>query len=404
MSDNEQNSSQITEPVDPQEKLKSKKEKGPLGAKIIAIMQILLVVPLYVFLAVKSFMMYFSEDAMDYVSDFIDLLDLKDIAISESLLLAGAILFTLLALAVLVSSIFLLFNFKKLRISTLFVSIAAILFAVVFSALMLRFDGEKLFLLGLIPHCGWYGLVVLYYTLKLSDDAQLRAQEKEDLEEEEEYEEDELEESEDVEEEVEEDEVIAAKVETEVKTVRPIKKIKPKVKKKKLKKVKKAKKKKEIDPSRMPKGLIFIAIMHTMLLGVANMVGGIINILATFNEDYDIMFQNFIRSLEVKNIDITQMQLRVVFIVHVLLAILFFVSGIGLFRKSNMMRRFTLNMVIALAIFSALSLVLQGFGSFNPFMLSYFVWFGFVIFYLTRESLDIYFDRGVIEEEEAQDE
>lgn len=392
----------VRKPGKPDKPKKEKKsavpgEALPLGGKIIGILQLALIVPVYVFMAVKAYMYYFSEDAYDHVLILIDNLRLQNIAESEGILLAGAIVFTVYALLVLVSSIFLFLRFKRLKVASMIVSIAAILAAVVFTALLLAFNGRLLYLLILIPHCGWYAFVIFYYITRLSPESGeylQMAQEKKAVraankaskagnEIDEEYEED----IQDVEEISEEDpireKVLAESTGTEVRVSAPVKR--------KVVKIRKKSKRKVIDPNRLPKLAYFIAMVHTFFYGIIYMLGAVINIIATFNEDYDIMFQEFLRSLEIKNIEITQLQLRMVFIVQAAVSIAFLVSGIGLFRRSDMMRRFTVNMIITLAVVSLFSIVLQGMDAFNPYMIGYFVWFAFAGFYLNRSSLDLYF-------------
>lgn len=369
---------------------KSSSEKAPLGSKLIAILQLIFLVPLYGFVAVKSFMIRFSENAVEYVEDFIELLDLKDIALNENLYLVFGIIFTLLLLGVLVSSIFLLLNKKKLQVLTLIMSVVAILSAVVFTALMIAFEGDKRFLLALIPHFAWFAGVILYYSLKLAERPASFGEEDEEVDEEE-LDEDEEEEEYEEDEETDEDSADVAESVVKEEVVKKDVKKKQKVKKAKTKTKIKGKKKKVKDGRGYTVCLIITAIMHTFVLGILNLLAGLINVCASFSPDYDILFQNFIRTFEVKNIEITQLQLRTVFLVHVVVAILFIISGVGMFRKSSMLRTFTVYLVGTLAVFSGLSLLLQGFQAFNPYMAGYFVWFAFVLIYLNLRRLDIYF-------------
>lgn len=368
----------------------SPKEKSPLGCKLIAIIQLVLLVGLYGFVGVKALMMRFSDNAIEYVEDFVELLDLKDIALNENFFLVVGLLFLLLMIGVLISSIFLLLNKKKLRVVSLVVSVIAILAAVVFTALMIAFEGDKMFLLALVPHFGWYGGVILYYSLKLADRPDSFGDEEDESEEDEKFEEEEDIEIDDS----EEESVEAPSIGESVEKVEVVRKVSKKIKKKtkpKATKGKRIKKKKVPDGRGYTVCLLIIAITHTFVLGIINLLASLINLCSTFNADWDILFQNFIRTFEVKNIEISQLQIRTVFAVYVLVAIMFIVSGVGMFRKSSILRSFTVYLVGTIAVFSGLSLLLQGFQAFDRYMALYFAWFVFVLVYLNLRKLDIYF-------------
>jgi hypothetical protein len=358
------------------------KKTTPVGARILGIIQFFPVAVLYIITSVLSFMSRFSDDPVEKVEELIDILELKDIALNESLFLVMGTYFALIGIALILSAVGLVFSVRPLRALTLPVSVLCILSGVVFSALMIAFGGNKLFLLILIPLFSWFGGVLAYCARMVNQESLLSAEtpdttavieavtgtaaaEKVSA-------------------------TVAVTVQPEPEIVRTVVEENSgsgqRTKEKKLKKVKSAP-----DGKGIPLGLKIIGGMHLVVLGIVNTIGGVINVFATFSEDYDILFQDFIRSLEIRDVAVSQVQLQVVFVIHILMAIAFLISGIGLLRKSDRFRKFTLYMIIGIAVFSVLSVLLQGIRAFNIFMILYFLWFGYVIFYLTRRKLDLYF-------------
>lgn len=406
-------------PAAKKEKFPKPQGKKSVWSVIIGVLQ-LSAVGLYGFLAVRAFMNFASEDAIDIVETFVDEIGFQDMVISENLLLFAGIACAMLALISLVSTVFLIIQKRPLKRAAMYLSIAAELVAVVAIALVIAFKANLFYLLFILPHVFWYGLVILYVAISTRDPlaAAKRKAEKEARKAAEKAEE-EAEETEEVEETVAETQdagsaqepvalaskPAAAAVKTVVKKIVVEEEAEAEevviVKKKKTIKAKpKAKKKKA-----KIRFILYwiIATVHTALLGVVLLVGSIINAIASNSEDFDIMFQNFLRDFEVRDIVITKTQMMSVFILHAILSLSFIVTGIGLLRRSYRFAEFTKHFSLGLLIFMALSLLMQGFSSFTIMMGVYFAWFLFVTVYFRVAKLDGFL-RKPQEDEDDEDE
>jgi hypothetical protein len=449
----------VAQPVKEAKKA-AKKEKKPLppGEKrsiwsvLLGVVQ-LAVAGAYGFFAVKSFMNFASEDAIDIVETAVDELGMQDIVISENLLMFVGVMFAVLALMALVSTVFLILQKRVLKRASMYMSIAAELIAVVCVALFFAFKANLFFLLYGIPHLVWFAIVIAYTAVSTNDPLEAarrkaekeakrlakkeakakKAQEENDEESEEEEEQEEspaVVKTEAAKEEKSGEErgedsaefavvadpvtkkvaVSAAAKKTVVKKViveeeedvdeEPEEEVVVVKKKKKTKQKPKAKKKKW----KIRHVLYWIiASVHMALLGLVLFVGSVINAIASNSEDYDIMFQNFLRDFEIRDIVISKTQLMSVFILHAVVSIVFIVTGIGLLRRSKRFADITKFFSIGLLVFMALSLLMQGFASFTIMMGVYFAWFLFVSIYFQVAKLDGFLKEPIVDEEEDDD-
>jgi len=391
---------------------KAEKKTKPVGNEKKSVWSVLLglaqlaVVGAYGFFAFKCFAAFASENAIDIIETVVDDLGLQELVISENLLLFVGIVAAVLALATLASTVFLIIQKRALKRAAMYISIGAELVAVVGIALFCAFKANLFNLLYFIPHVLWYGTVVAYVAVSTADPAaaakrkaekeakaRAKAEEAADVDEEATEEENngtiEQENGETVVE-TESKKVIAEAV---VQKKAIVKKVVVEedeseevvvVTKKKKKPAKKAKKKTKI------RRVLYwiIAIVHTAALGLVLFVGSVINAIASNSADYDIMFQNFLRDFEVRDITISKTQLMSVFILHAIVSIAFIVTGIGLLRRSKMFAEITKHFSLGVLIFMAVSLLMQGFASFTIMMGVYFAWFLFVTIFFRVANLD----------------
>ena len=375
-------------------------KKGSAWSVVLGAAQ-LAAVGLYGFLAFRNIADFASENAIDIVETAVDDLGLQEIVISENLLLFVGIVCAVLAIASLVSTVFLIVQKRALKRAAMYISIAAELVAVVGVALFFAFKANLFFLLFFIPHVVWYGIVIAYTAVSTADPeaAARRKAEKEAKKRAEAEEEEAVEETEEAPEEAAD--VPAAETTTAVAAAPAAKKTvvrKVVVEEQEdaaeevgvVKKRKKAAKPKAKKKKTKIKFVLYwiIAAVHTAVLGLIMFVGSVINAIASNSEDYDIMFQNFLRDFEVRDVTITKTQLMSVFILHALVSVAFMVTGLGLIRRSKRFADVTKHFTLGVLILMALSLLMQGFASFTIMMGVYFAWFLFVTIYFRVADLE----------------